>query len=73
MKKPGKQIDPDIQPEYDFADGTLGKYAGRYAQGTNVVVLEPDVARAFPSAKAVNGSLRALAKIIREQKSAAGR
>ena len=73
MKKPGKQIDPDIQPEYDFADGTRGKYAGRYAQGTNVVVLEPDVARAFPSAKAVNGSLRALAKIIREQKSAAGR
>ena len=70
MKKLGKQSDPEIQSEYNFADGARGKYARRYAQGTNVVVLEPDVARAFPNAKAVNGSLRALAKIIREQKSA---
>ncbi len=43
MKKPDKQTDPDIQPEYDFANGTRSEYAGRYAQGTNVVVLEPDV------------------------------
>ena len=60
-----------MQPEYDFADGVRGKYARRYAQGTNVVVLEPDVARAFPNAEAVNTSLRALAQIIRKQKSAA--
>ncbi|HWC56720.1 MAG TPA: hypothetical protein VG434_07105 [Sphingomicrobium sp.] len=73
MKKGTKQNDSDMQAEYEFADGVRGKYARRYAQGTNVVVLEPDVARAFPNAKAVNGSLRALAKIIREQKSAAGR
>ena len=59
-----------MQSEYEFADGMRGKYARRYAQGTNVVVLEPDVARAFPTAAAVNTSLRALAQIIRKQKSA---
>jgi hypothetical protein len=44
-----------------------GKYARRYAEGTNVVVLEPDVAKAFPKAEDVNRSLRAPAKIIRQQ------
>jgi hypothetical protein len=61
----------EMQPDYDFSSGVRGKYARRYAQGTNVVVLEPDVARAFPNAEAVNSSLRALAQIIRKQKSAA--
>lgn len=70
MKKSSKKNDSGMQPEYEFADGVRGKYAGRYAQGTNVVVLEPDVARAFPNAEAVNSSLRALAQIIRKQKSA---
>ena len=54
-------------PEYDFTGGVRGKYARRYAQGTNVVVLEPDVAKAFPNAEAVNSSLRALAGIIRKR------
>ena len=70
MKKDNKKSNSDMQPEYDFSHGMRGKYARRYAQGTNVVVLEPDVARAFPSAEAVNSSLRALARIIRRQKSA---
>ncbi len=70
MKKGNKQNDSDIQAEYNFSSGTRGKYARRYAQGTNVVVLEPDVARVFPNAEAVNSSLRALAQIIRKQKSA---
>jgi hypothetical protein len=69
MKKPVK-TDSDLQPEYDFARGIRGKYARRHAQGTNVIVLEPDVARAFPNARAVNTSLRALAEIIRQQKAA---
>ncbi|MDQ6912528.1 MAG: hypothetical protein M3128_06585 [Verrucomicrobiota bacterium] len=69
MKKANKKNDADMPAEYEFADGVRGKYARRYAQGTNVVVLEPDVARAFPNAEAVNSSLRALAKIIRQQKS----
>ena len=44
--------------------------ARRYAKGSNVVVLEPDVAKVFPNAEAVNGSLRSLAEIIRRRKSA---
>ena len=70
MKKGSKKNNSGIQPEYDFSQAVRGKYARRYAQGTNVVVLEPDVAREFPNAKVVNTSLRALAQIIRKQKSA---
>ncbi len=61
----------DMQVEYDFSKAVRGKYARRYARGSNVVVLEPDVAKVFPNAKAVNSSLRSLAEIIRRQKSAA--
>ena len=56
-----------MRKDYDFTGGVRGKYARRYAQGTNVVVLEPDVAKVFPNAEAVNRSLRALAGIIRER------
>lgn len=70
MKKANKKNEADMPAEYDFSQGVRGQYAARYAQGTNVVVLEPDVARAFPNAEAVNSSLRALAQIIRQQKSA---
>ena len=59
---------PEMRSEYDFANGVRGKHARRYAQGTNVVVLEADVAKIFPNAEAVNDSLRALAGIIRRQK-----
>ena len=57
-----------MQAEYDFSGGVRGKYARRYAQGSNVVVLVPDAARAFPSAESVNSSLRALAGIIRQRR-----
>jgi hypothetical protein len=50
--------------EYNFSQGERGKYARRYAQGTNVVVLEPDVAKVFSSSKSVNASLR---KIIHQR------
>ena len=70
MKKaPGKATESEMQAEYDFTGGVRGRYARRYAQGTNVVVLEPDVAKAFPNAEAVNSSLRPLAGIIRRQQS----
>lgn len=46
--------------EYDFRGGVRGKYATRYAGGTNLVKLEPDIARAFPSSSAVNRALRTL-------------
>lgn len=68
MKKASdKTTSLEIRREYDFSRGIRGKYSHRYAQGTNVVVLEPDVAKAFPSADVVNDSLRALAKIIHRQ------
>ena len=68
MKKTSKKTEPDIAPEYDFSAGVRGKYARRYAQGSNVVVLEPDVAKSFSNADDVNRALRALAGIIRMQK-----
>jgi hypothetical protein len=57
-----------MREEYDFSQGERGKYARRYAQGTNVVVLDPDVAKKFPNSKSVNASLR---KLIRREVSAA--
>jgi hypothetical protein len=72
MKKPGKRrprIGPDdILPEYDFSKGRRNPYAARMAGG-HIVVLEPDVAEIFPTATAVNEALRALAGIIRDQRS----
>jgi hypothetical protein len=65
-KTPSKSSRESIQNEYDFSKGVRGKYARRYALGTNVVVLEPDVAKVFPNSKVVNVSLR---KIIREKAS----
>ena len=66
MKKATDEAaEPEMRAEYDFSRGVRGKYARRYAQGTNVVVLEADVAKAFPNAEAVNDSLRALAGILR--------
>jgi hypothetical protein len=73
MKKPARKKESVTRPEYDFSAGVRGKYARSYAQGTNVVVLDPDVARIFPSAEAVNSSLRALAEIIRRRSPAPGK
>jgi len=71
MKKAtDKAAEAEMRAEYGFAGGVRGKYARRYAQGANVVVLDADVARAFPNAAAVNESLRALAGIIRRQNKA---
>lgn len=52
-----------MRKEYDFSEGVRGKYAKRYARGSNVVVLEPDVARLYPDAEAVNRALRAIAEV----------
>ena len=49
----------DIRDEYDFSGGVRGKYAARYAKGSNVVVLDPDVAAEFKTPQAVNDALRA--------------
>ena len=64
MKKaPRSKGDPDMLDEYDFSKGVRGKYAKRYAEGTNVVVLAPDVAAVFPDSQSVNDALRALVQI----------
>ncbi len=53
----------EMAPEYDFSGGVRGKYAKRYHQGSNIVVLDPDVAERFPNSEAVNQALRSLADI----------
>jgi len=52
-------------PEYDFSKGQRGVTAERYARGSNIIVLEPDVAAAFPDAASVNEALRALIRVAR--------
>lgn len=59
--------DPDMLEEYDFSKGIRGKYASRYAEGSNVVVIEPDVAKYFPDHDSVNEALRSLTSIIERQ------
>lgn len=50
----------DLRPEYDFSKGVRGKYASRFAQGTNLVKLEPDVPKVFRDSRSVNRALRSL-------------
>jgi hypothetical protein len=59
--------DAEMLDEYDFSQGVVGKYAKQYAEGTNIVLLDPDVAKVFPNSEAVNQALRAIAQIIRER------
>ena len=63
MKKADKKLKNEIRPEYDFASmkgGVRGKYVSKYRAGTNLVLLEPELARAFPTDAAVNQALRAV-------------
>jgi len=57
----------DLLEEYDFSKGIRGKYAKRYAQGTNIVLLAPDVAATFKNSNAVNEALRAFMKMSRQK------
>ena len=68
MKKVVKtRRDPDMLDEYDFSKGVRGKYAKRYAEGTNVVILSPDMAQVFPDSESVNEALRVLVKVARQK------
>jgi hypothetical protein len=67
MKKARKTESP-MRSEYDFSKGVRGKYAARYAQGTNIVVLDADVRDVFPDSKSVNRVLRAIAKAVRSRR-----
>ena len=62
------QKDLDMLEEYDFSKGIQGKYAKKYNEGTNVVVIDPDVAKFFPDHDSVNEALRSLTEIIKKQK-----
>jgi hypothetical protein len=57
----------EMLDEYDFSQGVVGKYAKQYAEGTNIVLLDPDVAKVFPDSEAVNQALRAIAQIIQQR------
>ncbi len=62
-------LDDELRPEYDetlLKNGVRGKYVQRYQAGTNVVLLAPDVATAFPTAEAVNEALRLLMKVAHQ-------
>jgi len=52
----------DMRPEYDLRGGVRGKYYKEYMKGTNVVLLDPDVAAVFPDSESVNQALRVLIK-----------
>src|SRR5262245_52802354 len=64
MKKVKSQVaDDNMRGEYDFSGGVRGKYYERFRRGSNLVLLEPDVAAAFPNSESVNQALRTLASI----------
>ncbi len=70
MKKTVNDMEDDLRPEYDFAAMTgavRGKYVNQYRAGTNLVLLEPDVAQAFPTDASVNEALRLLLQIAQRQ------
>ena len=69
MKKVNnREIDDDLRPEYDLSKlkgGVRGKYAKRFQQGTNLILLSPDVARYFPDERSVNTVLRSVVGIAK--------
>jgi len=73
MKKTSSpaRVDPDrdtMRKEYDFSGAVRGVTAARYAEGTNIVVIDPEVLDVFPDSLAVNEALRALAPVLRRQR-----
>jgi hypothetical protein len=72
MKKEVDELEDELRPEYDFAamqGGVRGKYVQRYRSGTNLVLLDPDIAKAFPTDASVNEALRLLIQIADRQQS----
>jgi hypothetical protein len=68
MKKTDQSQNDDMRPEYDFASmkgGVRGKYYKRFREGTNIVLLDPEVTEAFPSEASVNEALRGILNTTR--------
>ena len=64
--EPGDDLEDELRPEYDKAvlkNGIRGKYLAQYRSGTNLVLLDADVAKIYPTAEAVNEALRRLIKL----------
>lgn len=68
-KKISSELEDELRPEYDLSKllrgGARGKYAKRYRAGTNVAVLAPDVAQAFPNEESVNEALRLVIRMAK--------
>ena len=62
-----KKASEDMQPEYDFSRGVRGKYATQFRKGTNLVVLEPEIAKFFCDSASVNDALRVLVEIAKRR------
>ncbi len=66
-QRPHNEMNDELRPEYNLKEllkgATRGKYAERYRAGTNLVLLDPDVAKAFPNAQAVNEALRLVLRL----------
>lgn len=60
--------DPDMLKEYDFRNGVRGKYAAAYREGSNIIVLDPELSDVFPDSDSVNQVLRPIAELIRTQR-----
>lgn len=70
MKKEINELEDELRPEYDFSSmtgGVRGKYVERYRAGTNVVLLDRDIAKAFPTSTSVNEALRLLLQVAQRQ------
>ena len=62
-KEPDTRRIDELREEYDFSGGVRGKYAARYGEGANIVILDPDIAKVFRDSKSVNEALRALVEV----------
>ena len=67
MKQGTHRPDDEIRPEYDFSHGVRGKHHAAYRAGTNVVLLDADLAKALPDSAAVKQALRLLLDLARDQ------
>jgi len=67
MKQGTHGPDDDMRPEYDFSRGVRGKHHAAYRAGTNVILLDDDVAKAFPDSASVNRALRLLVDLAKDQ------
>ena len=74
VSRQNRKSDRDtMRPEYDFSRAVRGATAARYAEGTNIAVIDPEVMDVFPDGTAVNKTLRALAPVLRRLRRAAAR